>query len=150
MLKPEEVTMLSPLTHALDSFFSVPTAFGPFFWDHNFFDVETAHHRVTPALNLYRDGEELVILSEIPGADKEDLIIEVKDNHLRIAGERVIDHGKDVNVLRAEHSSVKFDRTLKLPLKVDPEKVHAEYLNGVLTIRLGLSEADKPKKIEIS
>ncbi len=114
-----------------------------------FFDNETTCRGVYPLVNIFDKNGDLVLVAELPGVKKEDLKVEVKGNTLRLAGERNIDYGKDISHHHIERNSSKFDRTLKLPVNVEPDKVKAEYKDGQLVISLARAESDKPKQITI-
>ena len=104
-----------------------------------------------PAVNIYKSGEHgVTVTAEIPGMDKADLTLEVKDNQLRIAGKREIQRDKEDKIHYRERGSLEFDRQLALPFKVDPNKVDASYDKGILTLTLERSEADKPTKITLN
>ncbi|RXF34694.1 Hsp20/alpha crystallin family protein [Enterococcus faecalis] len=77
------------------------------------------------------------------------LNIEVKNNILRLSGERRIDYGENVSYHRIERTASKFDRTLRLPVNVESDQVRAEYIDGLLVISLPRAESEKPKRIAI-
>jgi len=56
---------------------------------------------------------------------------------------------KDANYHRRERGYGSFSRTIQLPFMVDPNKVEANFKNGVLMISLPRAEVDKPKKITV-
>ena len=114
-----------------------------------FFDHETTCRSVYPLINIYEKNEDFVLVAELPGVKKENLKVEIKGDTLRLAGERTIDYGKDICQHRVERNCSRFDRTLKLPVKVEPDKVKAEYKDGLLVISLARAESDKPKQITI-
>jgi HSP20 family protein len=105
---------------------------------------------VFPPLNLYDDGESLVLRAEVPGIDPKDLEINATMNALTIKGERkqpVKDEKASVH--RRERSYGMFSRSLSLPQEIDPKKVRASYKLGVLEVLLPKAEAAKPHKIKI-
>jgi HSP20 family protein len=53
-------------------------------------------------------------------------------------------------VHRRERLSGNFDRTLSLPVKLDADRVKAEYRDGILALSLPRAETDKPRTIKIS
>ena len=114
-----------------------------------FFDNETTCQDVYPLINIYEKNEDFVLVAELPGVKKEDLKVEVKGDTIRLAGEQTVDYGKDSSPHRIERGCSKFDRTLKLPVKVEADKVKAEYKDGLLVISLVRAESDKPKQITI-
>ena len=116
----------------------------------DYFGVNTTSRGVYPPFNIFEKGENLVLVAELPGYQKESLNLEVKGNLLRIAGERNLDYGKDVSRHRIERRSNRFDRSLKLPFRVEAEQIKAEYNNGLLVLSLPRAESDKPKQIAIN
>ena len=42
-----------------------------------------------------------------------------------------------------------FDRTLAVPMQIDPDGIKAEYNDGVLALFIPRAEQDKPRTIEI-
>ncbi len=118
-------------------------------FDTGFFDSTTTSRGVYPPVNIFENNDDLVLVAELPGVKKEDMNIEVKGNTIRLAGERKIKYGENVSYHRVERNSSKFDRTLRLPYNVEPDKVKAEYKDGLLVISLSRAESDKPKQITI-
>jgi len=86
----------------------------------------------------------------VPGVEPKDVDMTVLRNTLTISGERrAFAEQKGQIVHRNELGSGKFSRTLELPIEIDPERISAEYKNGIMRIALGKAEHAKPKKIEI-
>lgn len=103
-----------------------------------------------PRLNIWRTDEGAAIAAEMPGIDPEKVDITVKDNVLSISGEREKpDLGDDARWIRQERSYGRFIRAISLPFRLDPDRIDARYTDGILFIAAGLSDADKPRKIEI-
>lgn len=138
MLLPGTLEALLGLQEAMDRTFNT-----------GFFDSTTSSPGVRPPVNIFEKNGDLVLVAELPGVKKKDLGIEVKGNTVRLSGERNIEYGENVSYHRVERNSSKFDRTLRLPFNVEPEKVKAEYKDGLLVITLSRAEADKPKQISI-
>jgi len=80
---------------------------------------------------------------ELPGVDKNELKIEAKANTIRISGKK-IGYSDGASVHRRERISGEFDRTLSLPVEVDPNGIKAEYRDGLLALFLPRAESDKP------
>lgn len=72
-----------------------------------------------------------------------DLVLEVRGNAIRISG-KVIDYGGKASVHRRERIAGSFDRTITLPVQLDPDRVTAEYRDGLLALSLPRTESDKP------
>lgn len=103
-----------------------------------------------PALNVWGNGENVVVTAELPGMDAADIDINVVNNQLTIKGERKADTPAEGAVChRCERGTGSFVRTVRLPFAVEGDKVSAKYDKGVLTVTLPRHEASKAKRIEI-
>ncbi len=103
-----------------------------------------------PAVNIWADGEETMVTTEIPGIDPDTIDISVIGKTLMIKGNREPekpDEGSSYH--RRERWYGQFTKTIELPFNIEAEKVSAKFFNGILTIRLPRAEAEKPKKISI-
>ena len=103
-----------------------------------------------PPINVFQQGEDLLAVIELPGIEKGSLQIQAQANTIRIAGKKTVSYPEDVSVHRRERISGEFDRTLSLPVQLDPERIKAEYRDGILALFLPRSERDKPRSIAIS
>jgi HSP20 family protein len=110
---------------------------------------QTASQGPFPPINVFQQGEDILAIIELPGIDKNDLQIQAKENTIRISGKKAIAYPEG-SVHRRERVSGEFDRTLSLPVQVDPEGIKAQYRDGVLALFLPRSERDKPRTIRIS
>lgn len=104
-----------------------------------------------PDVDIYEDGDQLVIKADLPDVNERDLDIRIENNMLTIRGERKFEKNiKEENYLRVERSYGAFNRSFTLPNTVNTEGIKAEYKNGVLTLNLPKREESKPKQIKIS
>ena len=110
---------------------------------------QTAGQGPFPPINVFQQGDELLAIVELPGVDKNDLQIQAQENTIRIAGKRNVDLPEGVSVHRRERVFGEFDRTLSLPVQLDPNGIKAEYRDGILALYLPRSERDKPRTIKI-
>jgi HSP20 family protein len=102
-----------------------------------------------PPLNVFRKGDDVVIITELPGVRREDLQIQIKDNTIRIAGSKTVDYGEKASVHRRERLAGQFDRAVSLPVGVDADRAKAEYRDGILALFLPRAEHDKPRTIAV-
>lgn len=102
-----------------------------------------------PTINIYDQGESAVLVAEIPGIDPNELELTVLNDTVTIKGERQFEGNDEDRVYRKERWSGEFSRTLTLPDAVDPNKVNAQYKNGVLRVTLEKAEKARAKKIQI-
>jgi HSP20 family protein len=92
---------------------------------------------VNPAVDIYEEGEELVVKAELPGIGKNDVNIRLLDNSLVISGEKKSERSEETKgYYRIERSAGSFERTILLPEGVKTEKAKASFTNGVLQIRI--------------
>jgi HSP20 family protein len=104
----------------------------------------------TPRVNIKETAENIVLSFELPGMEKSDIKVLVKDGTLIVSGERAFkSEEKEENIIRTEIRTGKFSRSFTLPETVDPEQVSADYKNGILEIKLAKHEEVKPKEIEV-
>jgi HSP20 family protein len=105
----------------------------------------------TPALDVYEQKDSFVIKAELPGMKKEDITVSLHDGSLSISGERKNEtKHEEAEVYRAERFFGRFQRTVTLPAPVAPDKVKAQYKDGILTVTLPKTEEAKPKQIDVS
>ncbi|MDH4206912.1 MAG: Hsp20/alpha crystallin family protein, partial [Desulfobacteraceae bacterium] len=79
-----------------------------------------------PTVDIYDNDENIVIKAELPGIDKKDIVIDVKDGVLTLKGERSFDNEvKKEKYYCRERMFGKFERVFRLPADVDPEKISA-------------------------
>jgi HSP20 family protein len=116
----------------------------------NFFGPSTTGRGVYPFINLFEKEGDLVLAAELPGIKKEELTLEVREDVLRLAGERKIEYDKDCSCHRLERKGLNFDRSMKLPFRIEGAKIQAEFKNGLLMVNLPRAESDKPKQIVIN
>ena len=98
-------------------------------------------------LDVFREGDDIVVRSSIPGAKAEDINVTIEDGLLSIEGNSEIKKERDF--LMQERKTGLFHRTLRLPDSVDFEKAESSYEDGVLTIKFPQLEAKKPKRLVI-
>jgi HSP20 family protein len=103
-----------------------------------------------PPLNVFRKGDDFIVITELPGIDKSKLEVQVKGNTIRLAGIKAVTHPEKASVHRRERLAGRFDRAVTLPVEVNPDGVKAEYHEGILALFLPRAEHDKPRSIQIS
>jgi HSP20 family protein len=106
--------------------------------------------RWVPAMDLAEEKDSLVLKADLPGMSEDDVDVEVKDGVLTISGERKAEERKEEKgYYRIERSFGSFSRSLTLPEGIDPDKVSAEFDNGVLEVRIPKPEERKPHRVAI-
>jgi HSP20 family protein len=102
-----------------------------------------------PPINVFQQGDDILAIVELPGIDRSDLQIQAKDNTIRISGKKSVEYPDRVSMHRRERLFGEFDRTLTVPVNLDPDRVKAEYRDGILALFLPRAESDKPRSVKI-
>ena len=105
--------------------------------------------RSYPAVNLYQEEDQVIVTAEIPGFKSADLDLEVKGDQFHFTAAKKEEEIKGDYYFR-ERGKSSFDRSVKLPFKVDESKVSANFEDGVLTVTLSKAEAEKATKITLN
>lgn len=118
----------------------------PFFGFHRFPLANLLGERRTgdfvPAIDMFEEGNELVVKAELAGIKRDDIKVELSGNMLTLSGEkRGEEKVERKDYYRVEQSYGSFSRTLELPEGVNLDGVKAHYNEGLLEIRI-------PKKTE--
>jgi len=103
-----------------------------------------------PPVNVFRKGDDVVAIAEVPGVRKSDLEIQVVGRTIRIAGSKSVEYGDKAAVHRRERLAGRFDRAFTVPVEIDADRVRAECRDGILALYLPRAERDKPKMIAVS
>lgn len=111
---------------------------------------QTASQGPFPPINIFQQGDDILAIVELPGLDKKELNIQARENTIRVSGKKAVEYPDKVSVHRRERVFGEFDRTLSLPIQVDPDRIKAEYREGILALFLPRAERDKPRSIRIN
>ncbi len=111
---------------------------------------QTTSEGAFPPVNVFQQDGDLLAIIELPGIDRSSLQIEAKENVIRIAGKKAVTYPEGVSVHRRERVAGEFDRTISVPVRLEPDRIKAEYREGVLALFLPRSERDKPRTITVS
>jgi HSP20 family protein len=104
-----------------------------------------------PAINVWEKDNILVVTTEVPGLDVEDINISVTGSTLTISGVSKTNPIKaGETYLRQERGLGNFQRNVQLPFQVDSKAIEAKYEKGILKITLPRQKEDLPKKIKIN
>jgi HSP20 family protein len=99
---------------------------------------------------LQRDGQ-LVIRADLPGINKDNVKVELRDDSVILRGERREEHKEErEGFFRTERSYGSFYREIPLPQDVDISKASATFNDGVLEITMPSSQGQvRGRELEI-
>ena len=102
-------------------------------------------------LDAWREGEQFVVCFDLPGVDKDAIELDVERDVLTVKAERrPAATGENVEMQVSERPIGVFSRQLFLGDALDAEHITADYDRGVLTLRIPVAQAAKPRKIQIT
>jgi HSP20 family protein len=103
-----------------------------------------------PAVDVFDEGDAVVLKAELAGMKPDDIQIEVEDNVLTIKGERAFNEKvDDERYYRVERRFGSFQRSLALPQGVKADEIQAAYEDGILEVRVPKAAAERPRRIEV-
>ena len=104
-----------------------------------------------PPVDIFQTGDqEIVLKAELPAMSRDDIDINIENFVLTVKGEKKLASDvKEEQFHHVERRYGSFARSFSLPQTVDPNRVTAEYKNGVLTVRLPLRDEAKPRSIKV-
>jgi HSP20 family protein len=130
-------SLQSEMNRVFDAFFGTPAGNGRL-------------RRWVPPMDLVEADDHLVLRADLPGLERDDVEIEIKDGVLTVSGERKSEQeDKADGFYRVERAYGSFSRSVSLPDGIDPDQVHAEFKNGVLEVRIPKPEERQPHRVEI-
>lgn len=119
------------------------------FFGHDMSLASSFSKGVYPNLNIFEKGDSLTIKAEMPGLSKDNLKLEIQKDMLLVSGEVKEQIEEKGYYHRREREFGTFARKIKLPYRVNAEKVKASLEDGVLTITLEKEESEKARLITI-
>lgn len=103
-----------------------------------------------PVTDVFARNGDLVVRTELPGIDPNEVDLTIQDGVLVIHGERKLEEElKEENFYRMEASYGTFGRHIPLPKEVDEKRIAAEYRDGILEIVVPAGKTETPKQRRI-
>ncbi|MFC2058384.1 Hsp20/alpha crystallin family protein [Chloroflexota bacterium] len=104
---------------------------------------------LVPHTDIYEENDQLVMKTELPGINREDVNITLQDDRLTIKAEKKEVVIEEDACYTRERQYGQYLRSVTLPFPVKEDKISATFENGVLELRLSKAEESKARKIEI-
>jgi HSP20 family protein len=138
-------TLMDPFD-ALSSFQQALDAYRTSGW----LDSSVSGGGAYPPVNVFRKGDDFIIIAELPGVKKSDLDVQAKGRTIRLAGTKTVGYPEKAALHRRERLAGRFDRAVTMPVEINADRVKAEYRDGVLALFLPRDESEKPKSIKVA
>ena len=103
-----------------------------------------------PEVDIYENRDSLVIKADMPGVDKKNVKINLKDNVLTLEGH--VDPGEyeGLRPIYSEYNVGHYSRSFNISERIDQESIEASMDNGCLKLTLPKAEKAKPRQINIT
>lgn len=119
------------------------------FFDPFFDDIPVAK-RTSPSIDIDENDNRYSLEVELPGLTEKDVEVKVEGNLLTLSSKKIEEkEEKKKDYVLKERRSYNFSRSFVLPENVEPDKISAEFKNGLLLIDVPKAEKAKPKLLEI-
>lgn len=90
----------------------------------------------TPSADVIETDEQFRLVMDIPGLNKEEITVSLKNGVLNISGERTMQAVEGETVKRRERPMGAFSRSFAIPEDASTAEIKASFKNGVLTVTL--------------
>jgi HSP20 family protein len=101
-----------------------------------------------PLADIEETEDAWIVEAELPGVDRKDVNVELREGELVITGEIKEKERKGV-IRRRSRRKGQFEYRITLPGQMNEEQIEAGLHDGVLTVRVPKAEAAKPRRIEV-
>lgn len=99
---------------------------------------------------MVEDSSGITLYADLPGVSKEKLQIQTESDTLTLEAELDIPLPEGLQSTHTEVALGRFRRTFKLSKELDPSKVTAKLVQGVLTLRIPKAEHAQPRRIQVN
>ena len=101
-------------------------------------------------VDIVDDGDEVVVVADLPGFEKDEISVQGDDHRLRISAEHEEEkEEEEKDYYKRERKSRQVSRTVTLPVEVEVGGAEASYEGGVLSVRLPKVEMTEGEEIDI-
>jgi len=103
-------------------------------------------------IDVKEDDKSFTVKADIPGVKKEDIQIDIEDDHISLRAEvkQEKEERKDEKIVYSERAYGMVSRSFTLPVDVDAKAAKAEYKDGVLNLTLPKKGNGSAKRIAVS
>jgi HSP20 family protein len=104
----------------------------------------------SPMTDMSETETEYKVILDLPGIEKKDITVNIKDHRLVISGERKKEEKEEKrDFMRKERYFGSFYRSFTLPEPIKKDAIKAQFKDGVLEVTVPKNEEKKSKSINI-
>jgi HSP20 family protein len=137
------------LREAMDRLLSDSFVGSPFRWA----SAGNGGARAPLPLDVYATADEVVVLASVPGLGPNDIQVTVNQGTVTLSGQLpnvgASEEAKGATWYLHELPYGAFQRSLALPIEVDPSRADATFEHGILRLRLPKAEQARPRQIKV-
>jgi HSP20 family protein len=101
-------------------------------------------------MDAVRREDDILLRFDLPGVDPKSIDVTVDRGVLTVTAKRDEERTEGEKPYLRERVAGSFTRRVRLGSAAETDKVEASYTDGVLTVRVPLAEAAKPRKVEVT
>ncbi|KFB72255.1 MAG: Hsp20/alpha crystallin family protein [Candidatus Accumulibacter phosphatis] len=102
-----------------------------------------------PPVDVIEDASGITLYADLPGVPRDKLHLQVEADTLTIEGEIDLEMPGGIEASHTEVNLSRYRRVFTLSKELDPNKVSAEFRNGVLKLLIPKAEHAQPRKVEV-
>lgn len=145
------LSLRAPFDELHDMQMQINSLFGDLFGRIGEGDMASRELPWEPIVDVVEKDDEFLFSFELPGMKLDDIKVVIEGDYLVVAGERKWGLDEEKNrAHRVERHYGSFRREIRLPSKVDPDRIRATFREGVLEVRLPVLEIAKPRVVEVA
>ena len=103
-----------------------------------------------PTTDIHETAEELVVVMDMPGVEKDNLDINLKEDRLSVEGRVALSDYDGLEPLYTEYNVGHYARTFRLSREIDQGAITAQVADGILTLHLKKAQAARPRRIDVT
>lgn len=104
---------------------------------------------ITPPVDVLEDSTGITLIADLPGVPRDKLRLQVEGDSLTIDADSALVVPEGLNSSHTEVGLARFHRVFTLSKELDTEKISAELVHGVLTLRIPKAAHAQPRRIPI-
>jgi len=112
-------------------------------------DTSRKEAAILPPVDVIEDSAGITMYADLPGVPKDRLSLQIESDTLTLEGDVVLDFPEGMEANHVEVSLPSYRRVFTLSKELDGSKVHAEFKNGVLKLRIPKVDHAQTRKVEI-